>query len=221
MYEPLKLHTHHHVTLFNKDMLLGGLMGAFLFAAGPGFAVPAVALTAATSLIGGLIGRKRLQKENHEGKVVTTPSLINKEAIIGGMAGAQVGLWVGLAAVATIVGLLVMPELVAKVGAEAITKDMLIQTLQESVNPLITAVGAWLTSIASGAGLGAYVGAKAGYKRMAREFDMAQEQQRGNVLTRSPSQEREREPELGKDKSFMQALEQERATVERNTSPSR
>lgn len=207
MAEPLKLRTHHNVTIFNKDMLLGALAGSFLFAAGP--VVFGIAI-AAGALLGGYAGKKRLQKENDEGKIVTTPSLINKEALIGGMTGAQVAFWIGAVAVAPIVAPLLGPGLLSFVGSEALSQEAILETMK----PVLTALGTWATSVAGSAAAGAYIGAKAGYQRMERELDMAEEQERGNQFTREPAKEKacgcEHAPELAAEKKYAELLRQER-----------
>lgn len=228
MHQPLKLQTHHNVTIFNKDMMLGALVGLIV----PGFGPVALGAAAVGALIGGFVGKNRLEKENHEGKVVTTPTYLNKDTLIGGLLGSKIGVTVGLLALGTIIGALAGPGLLSAVGeaggievVKAMAPEAVMKLVEPFIQPIIAAFGAGAATFLAATGAGAYFGAKAGYKQMEREFDMAQEQQRANQLTKvAQSIERSREPELApeqsQNKSFLQTLDEERARAQQQ-SPTR
>jgi hypothetical protein len=89
MAQELTLKTHHNPSVFNKDMLLGGLLGTV--------AMPVVG-TLIGAIIGGSIGKTNQEKENENGKRVGDPSFWNKDTAIGGLIGSFVGSAIGAVA---------------------------------------------------------------------------------------------------------------------------
>src|SRR4051812_11047753 len=105
MAEELRLKTEHKPTVFNKDMLLWGLLAPIaMIPAVMGGAILAPEMTAsllgsavgpflgygamvAGGALGGAVGKSRLEKENAEGKKVSTPGFFNKKMVIGGLLG--------------------------------------------------------------------------------------------------------------------------------------
>lgn len=104
MDDKLILKTQDKPTIFNKDMLLYGLVG--LTAAG-------FAGLAAAGLWGGYIGKKNIEKANSEGKEIGTPSSFNKKMVIGGLIGAIVAAPAIAAVGATVSGALIGAGIVA------------------------------------------------------------------------------------------------------------
>lgn len=141
MAQELTLKTNHSPSLFNKDMLLGALIGTLV--------MPPIG-TLVGAGIGGVVGKGIQEKENRNGKHVGDPSFWNKDTAIGGLIGSFIG------------------SVAAGVAMFAVA----------GASPAIAAVGlavagaAWMAST----GLGAYLGGKAGEKRQAREYEEAKQQ---------------------------------------------
>ncbi len=203
MANPLILHPHHRVSLINKDMLLGGLVGALtgaaFFAPVGAAALVAIGIGAA---IGGKLGRQRLERENAEGKPVTSPSWMNKEMLIGALAGALMGSGLGTVAMMEVMG----PEVVSAITNSAVTQQMF--------GPIFAGIGTLAASAAGSILGGAYLGGKAGYRRMEHEYRMALEQERGNALTHEAERnigiDPERTPEQSPDIRKYTQAERER-----------
>jgi len=171
MAQPMTLQTHHNPSLFNKDMLLGGLLGLLI-------PIPGAALITAPigGILGGLIGKNRLAKENREGKTVGEPSFWNKDTLIGGLIGLALA---GIAAFS--VGLI-------GAGATVVTAAAAPAAAPVVLGLGVGAVGAALFGVPI---LGAYIGGKIGKKRQEREYDEARRQQIVQQLSQNIS------PEIG------------------------
>lgn len=165
MAQEMTLKTDHKPSIFNKDMLLGGLLGlaATIFVPGSTAvaAIAAGAIAVGGAVIGGVIGKKRLEDENKFGKKVGEPSFWNKDTLIGGLIGFM---GAGLAAVAT--GIIAIGGTVAA-GAAAPAAAPVVAGLG------LAAVGA--AAIGSPI-LGAYIGGNIGKRRQARELEEAKQQ---------------------------------------------
>ena len=126
MADNLQLETEAKPSLINKEMVIGGLLGAAagLFApVGASIAVAAAAVAGAgiiAGLAGGLLGRQRMLRESAYGKKVSeTTSGISKETFLGGALGLAAGVAaaVGIASVTGDVSLIGEG---ASVGANAV-----------------------------------------------------------------------------------------------------
>lgn len=161
MAQELRLKTNHNPSIFNKDMLLGGLLGALVPASLPGGFVLTTAAIIGGALTGGAIGRHTQEVENREGKRVGEPSFWNKDTLLGGLIGNTIGAAVGVAAFFTI----------AAAGAPLVGAAVL--------------AASWI----GGATLGTMIGGKSGKSRQAAEFEMAKRQQIGAHISQSVSPE--------------------------------
>jgi len=161
MAETLRLKTNKKPTIFNKDMLYYGLLtpfaavlvSAFLPESVGAFAVSGIAhygAMAVGGLLGGLIGKRRIGKENVEGKEVKSPSVFNKKLVIGGLLASNL---FGLAVTAV--------ELIAGASAATMGAPLLLATLAGGLAALVT---------------GAYFGGQSGKKEMEREYEEAKKQ---------------------------------------------
>ncbi len=178
-------------------MSLGILAAAVL----PGPLLPALLIMAGAGLVGGMIGKARMIRENAEGKVMTPPSTFNKEAAIGMASGWILG---GLAAT-IIAGVAGIPLLMA--SGDALST---ISLIANATPPIV------LAGQAIGAVVGGIAGGNRGKKRMAAEYDMALDQEavaRRHERSLAPAQEIEA-PAAGK--SFVQQLASERAQSQRS-----
>ncbi len=183
-------------TLFNKDMVLGGLAAAAAtFFTGGTFLVGG-AIIGGGALIGGFLGEKRMEREAIEGKVVGEPSFWNKDTLIGGLIG-------GISApIVAGIGALVAAALVAVVAP---------------ASPAI--LGAAVLGLAvGGAGAiatGTYIGGKMGESRMANELNDARQQNIVNELSKSSGPQVAQAVEYAmandKTKNWTQHIENERA----------
>lgn len=163
MAQPLRLHIRHRPTLFNEDMLLGGLLGAItLGVAGIGIGA---AIMAGGALIGGFIGKRQIVKENHIGKKVGQPNFWNKDALLGGLLGNVIGLMAGTALLAAAMGVGVGDVLAGALPqAEAMQGSML------------AGMSGLLASWIGGISLGTWLGGKRGEWHMTKEYHEAKKQ---------------------------------------------
>ncbi len=105
MKEPLILKTDEQPTIFNKEMVIGTLIA-------PGLG----------TIVGGYIGKQRMEREAISGKIMDKPSLANKDALLGWLAGGLVG---GIAALVlattapalALVAMIATPVVGAVIGA--------------------------------------------------------------------------------------------------------
>lgn len=80
MVEPLILRKDDKPTYFNKEMAIGFFINPVI-----------------GTIVGGIIGKKRMEHEFTEGKIVRKPSAVNKSALLGGLIGANAGALVSMA----------------------------------------------------------------------------------------------------------------------------
>jgi hypothetical protein len=146
MADDLKLKTNREPTIFNKEMAIGLMAGVML----PGVGlIGALIAAAAGTVVGGLIGRSRMQDEKTHGKTVSEEtSFWNKDALLGGLLGGFVG---QVTAVAAMVALSIPLSPVA-----------LVATL--------------LGSMALGAAAGGYIGGSSGENNQKAEYEEAKKQ---------------------------------------------
>lgn len=212
MSDPIHVKSTEKPTLFNKDAVLGGLAGLVTgsFFTGmvevlTGVPVPMGIIGGAVGAsVGGAVGKSRMHNELLHGKDVHKPSVFNKDTAIGALAGLALS---GLAVLATVAlggGLTAAADL-AQYGTIA-------NTLAPAT--LFAAIGAIPASI----GLGTFVGAMVGKKRMGEEYQQAQVQQgieqqisRGQALSMAQAIERDPQLEQESTRSFVSRIEQERA----------
>ena len=74
-YTPRRLQVYDTPTVFNKEMAIGALIGF-----GP-----------IGMIVGGLVGKARMNSEKNNGKMVGEPSAWNKDTILGGLLGGLAG----------------------------------------------------------------------------------------------------------------------------------
>jgi hypothetical protein len=141
--QTLILRTNEEPTFFNKEAVIGFL------------AVPPLG-----AIVGGMIGKNRMEKEKTNGKIVSEPSAFNKNALLGGLLGWAVG---GL------------------VASIAITPALATGTLS------LAALGVTAASVFAVAALGATIGGKQGKAVQEKEYMLAVAQQREQQIEKTPS----------------------------------
>lgn len=166
MADALILKTAEQPTIFNKGMVVGGLM--FLTVAPivstglAGLIAPAIC-----AVIGGMIGKNIMEHEKNEGKPVhEKPSFWNVDTAVGAAIGHVLGS-VGFAAI--------LSTCAPVIWRAAVTHTMgtITSTVAAAAAPAL--LGA--TALAIGAVvLGTYLGGKAGQAREAHEYEMAKQQ---------------------------------------------
>ena len=209
MAETLTLKTNHQPSFFNRDMVLGALIGGPLLAFVP---LPAAGLLIGGAL-GGWLGKRREENENLHGKKVGEPTFWNKKALIGGLLG-----WLGSSISAGLTFLAVTATTIVSVGGIDAMKNLAQNAVQTGVLPpqiavpVIIGVG---VAIAAGVGtiaLGTYIGGHAGKKEMAKELNQAKEQQSVQQISQSVSPEvgQAVEYSLAHNKSWAQDILQDK-----------
>jgi hypothetical protein len=179
----LRLKKTDEPTIFNKEMALGFFTAGLLAAGTGGFALPIVVFG---TLIGGFLGKSRIENERHEGKVVSDkPSFWNKDTFLGGFLGHVAGNLVAGTIIAVAVGTL------------KITGTMLTTAMASTVAPVAVA------AIVAGTLLGAYIGGRHGQKVEREEFAEAAMQQ--PQVMRQPGYAMEMNP------AYAQEIERQRA----------
>jgi hypothetical protein len=172
----LTLKTNKQPTLFNKDMVLGTLLGLMI----PGGLILKPFILLGSAAVGGYIGKSTQERENREGKKVNEASFWNKDTLIGGLMGMEIGTIIGAVA------------FIALLAAPAV------------------AVGALLTSAVGGTVMGTYFGGKMGEHQQAKEYEEAKRQLVETQIGKAIAPQLAQEPELGHGKKFVQAIDQER-----------
>jgi hypothetical protein len=132
MAKQLTLKVNSEPTMFNKEMLIGTLMFPMI-----------------GTIVGGLMGKRRMEDEKANGKVVTEEQTAwSKETIIGGWLGA-----IGGSIAGNIVGAVVAT----------------------AINPVAGAIAFGAIALA-GMGIGGSMGMSAGKQRQRQEFEQARQQ---------------------------------------------
>ena len=81
MSDTIRFKTDHKPTIFNKEMVIGTLL------------LPIIG-----TVIGGYMGKRRMEDENRNGKIVSSkPGMWNKDSLLGGLIGMEVGSALGRA----------------------------------------------------------------------------------------------------------------------------
>lgn len=174
MPEPLVIQTHHNPSLFNKDMLLGGLIGLVASAFIPGGGALGAVFTGGSAVVGGLIGRARQNHENMHGKPVSEPSVFNKDMLIGGL-----------------IGLTLAGFVAAIAGTMALGGIFTAAAVAPAATPLVAGVGLAAT-LAAGAlspVIGGYIGGRMGKSQQEAELDVARHQKIGRYISETVSPE--------------------------------
>ena len=149
MSGPLTLKVTAEPTIFNKEALIG-------------FFTPLAFIGA---IIGGFIGKNRMEEEKSAGKIVTDkPSFWNKDTLLGGLIGGWVGALVAFVARGVIAGPAIA-ELAATGVVTGANAPLLVTAL--AVSAVIS-----LGSIT----LGAYLGGKSGQAHQVQEYEAAKQQ---------------------------------------------
>ncbi|MDX1974900.1 MAG: hypothetical protein SFT92_04420 [Rickettsiales bacterium] len=168
MSETLRVPVNDEPSWFTKETAIGFLM------AGPlGF------------LVGGYVGKQRMEREKLDGRIVEKPSFWNKDMLLGGLLGGLVGSLGAVAVVVTAAIALHSAPILAFGG------------LASALGYLVGAAG------------GAYYGGTEGEKTMEQEYAQAVALHRAREPGRAPLLEQtvEREPAI----SHQQRIEQQRA----------
>jgi MFS family permease len=149
-------------TIFNKEMAIG-FLGASLFTVLLPTIGGALLLLGASTLIGGLLGKGRMENEKSDGKTVSDkPPFWNKSTIIGGLIGLKAAGLVGVATGLIGVGAGVAVATVAPpVGAGLAILGLVAAAASMIISPI----------------LGAYIGNKHGRDEERKEFAEALVQQ--------------------------------------------
>ncbi len=179
MSEQLTLKTNNSPSYFNKDTLLGGLLSYVVGGIVLNAFIPGGGLIAAAggAIIGGMMGKNRIEDENKNGKKVGEPTAWNKDTAIGGLLG-FVG--AGIAVAVTLV-LGAGATLAAAAAAPAAVPAAAIGTL--------VAMGAALLGAPI---VGAFIGGKIGKNRQTHEVEDSKKQTIVEHLSKTVS------PEVGK-----------------------
>lgn len=165
MSQDLKLKVKTEPTMFNKEMLIGTIL------------FPIVG-----TVIGGMIGKRRMEDEKNNGKMVSEEtSSWSKETIIGGLLGLIGGHLIG----------------------------NLVATALFAANPAAALVGYAATAL-GGALIGGYVGAEQGVKRQKQEYQEAKHQVREHEITQAVTRQMAVEEALGHNVEHASVIDAER-----------
>jgi hypothetical protein len=170
-------------TYFNRSMAAG--LGIGFVVGGAGLIIPVIG-----ALVGGYLGKKDMEQEQKEGRVVSAPGLLKKESIKDGMIGLGIGSLVG-GVIALGILALALPAAAGGISAAAT-----VAAAEGLFVPLIAAAVSGITAMAAG-GL---LGLSHGKNRMEYEWKAAKDYVAANGEYK------------GKDQSpsIMQAVSQER-----------
>ena len=179
MAQELKLKTNKEPAWFNKEMAIGGLLGLEIPVVGLFTAIPG-------AILGGWIGKNRMENEKLHGKPVSdTPSFWNKDTLLGGAMG-----WItaGFIGVGVAVGIVFAAN--PGIFSGAFDAAQAPQLIESTFHMSTTALRLATTAImAGGAVLGAYLGGKHGEKRQMAEYEQAKQQQIVQQLSQNVSPE--------------------------------
>ncbi len=194
----LKLKTNKEPTFWNEDIWTGMGAGAFIPLVGPFFG----------AIIGGFVGKKRMNDDLEDGKTVSEASYFNKGILQGGAKGAIIGSILGGLTSAAIIGTQIVPTVSPLIagGLSAASALTITGLMPLAVGAVAIGLGVYLTSLV----VGAISGSISKHHQQDAEFKEAQEQERGQMLERSRSQEIEKgmnNPTLSKDVSSSLDLE--------------
>jgi hypothetical protein len=184
MAQQLTLRKNETPTVFNKEMAIGIVTGLMVLP-------HALFFAAIGGIIGGIMGKSRMQKEQMQGKTVSdSPSFWNKNTLLGGMLGSNLGLLIGVGISMAIIGVTAgagTPVAAAIAAGETATAKILLAKIAPAV------IGTMLTSWLGGTAIGAWIGGKHGQSVEREEFaHAAAQQQMSQEKSRAPAQEVER-----------------------------
>lgn len=159
MAEELRLQTNERPKFINDELALS-LLATSLIPVTAFAALPiAVCTSLGCALVGGYLGKRRMEQELAEGKKIKPPSLFNKQMLFGALIGANIGGLLGEAGVALVV------------GTKAATATVLL------VSGIVGAVGAFVGGVAGGLG---------GKDKMKDDYQEAKRQQWTKEHSREP-----------------------------------
>lgn len=199
MVETLTVKTNDKPTMFNKEMAVGMILAALLPIAT--FPASLIAVGIGT-LIGGRVGRSRMEYEQKYGKHVSSdPAYLRKDTIIGGYIGLATG------AISSIVTVMTTAAALAAFSVPVATATA-------------AAVGVGIATIGIGALVGAHLGSRHGQKQELHEYQLAKAQQQ--LQQQQPQKSRDIEPQVEQavQKHFTRMIEEERARAEQSKSRS-
>lgn len=149
MSETLTLKTQNQPTVFNKEMVIGT------------FLVP---IPIIGSVIGGMVGKRRMEQENVSGKTVSNdPSRINKDAVLGGLLGL--------------------------IGGSIASNVLVAAAVMITGAPVGAAIGAAAVATwAAGGLIGAAIGSNHGVKQELHEFKTAKNQHQSKNIAHAVAQ---------------------------------
>lgn len=187
MGERLVLKTNEKPSYFNKDTALGALLGTTFLP------IPIIG-TIAGAVVGGRIGKRRMEDDLLNGKVVEKGSFWNKDTAIGSMLG------------------MIGSVLVAGAGLVAASFFMDPLTAIAAVNPVLA------TAAIGGSMLGGFLGGMSGKAEADKEFEQAKIQQgieqqisRGQALSMVKALEQDPQMAQENTRGFAAQIEHERA----------
>lgn len=185
MSEPLILKKNETPTYFNKEAAIGFFIGG-----GP-----------IGALVGGFMGKSRMESEAITGKVIKEPSFWNVDTLLGGLIGLNLGVIAGA-----------ITHVALAAAAVATAAPTLTTAAMISATPLaLVGLAAIPLMGAAGAALGAYLGGESGMEEMKQEQlqAIAQQTSRAQSYGRAPQQQVEYNHEVSQDHA--KKLQEDRA----------
>lgn len=176
MDEPLILKTNKKPTMFNKEMAIG-------------FLLPSAGLGG--TILGGIIGKERMERELIQGKLIDKPSVFNKSALIGGLIGAKAGLLIGAITAAALIA-------TTEVATPGIMTAAMVTAEATAATSLAAIILPALAVAAAGFAIGAYIGGRKGKKTQEKEYAEALAQNEEKARAQSIGLGLEQEQGLGK-----------------------
>jgi hypothetical protein len=186
----LRLDKPQKPSIFNRDMLIGLFAGALI----PSMFIGAIA----GALIGGFMGKSRIEKENQHGKDAHPPSFWNKKTVIGGLAGFHVGALIAGAIAISAIAIVGIP--IAAIGTVGGVAAMGLTGAQAGT--LALAGLASIVSIVGGTVAGTFMGGKVGKTEMTEEYQQALVQQTERERTLANARTKEPGLSVAQDKDI-------------------
>ncbi|MEK6746563.1 MAG: hypothetical protein ABL867_02545 [Rickettsiales bacterium] len=190
MSNPLILSTNKKPTMFNQEMAIGFLINPII-----------------GTIVGGIIGKKRMEHELAEGKIVREPTAVNKSALLGGLIGA---------AVAGVINAGIMMATIATetISTSGIVTAAMIPAAATATTSIAALLLPALAIAATAITIGSYIGGQMGKKTQAAEYAQAVQQYNEQKTNLSPSHSLEQAYEQNVGKNHVAEILKERALAQ-------